>query len=186
MYGITTTPEQTELMPLKELFGELEETEVEALERLDDSDYAEAPQAIGSVVWTVRVRCYSSDRSCGRGRRREARAPARSPQAALVAPATANLLAKLAAGIADDLLTTVLLAFEGPVVLAPALAPEMADKPATRRNLETLVRDGYGIVPTMQGLEAATSERAEGGMADALTAFAYLKRFALEHRRAAA
>lgn len=111
---------------------------------------------------------------------------ARWGQAALVAPATANLLAKLAAGIADDLLTTVLLAFEGPVVLAPALAPEMAHKPATRRNLATVVRDGYGIVPTMQGLEAATSERAEGGMADAPTAFAYLKRFALDHRRAAA
>lgn len=56
MYGITT-PDQAELMPLTELFGDLEETEVEALERLDDSDDAKAPQAIGSVVWTVRVRC---------------------------------------------------------------------------------------------------------------------------------
>jgi len=56
MHGITT-PEQVDLEPLTELFGNLEETEVAALERLDESDHTETPQAIGSVVWTVRVRC---------------------------------------------------------------------------------------------------------------------------------
>jgi hypothetical protein len=49
--------EQVELEPLEELFGDVEETEAEALQRLGDDDFAEAPQAIGSVVWTVRLRC---------------------------------------------------------------------------------------------------------------------------------
>lgn len=111
---------------------------------------------------------------------------ARWAQAALVAPATANLLAKLVAGIADDLLSTVLLAFEGPIVLAPALPPAFARKPATLRNLEILARDGFGIVPTMEGLEAASSERGDGGMADIPTTLAYLKRFMLQTARAAA
>lgn len=111
---------------------------------------------------------------------------ARWGQAALVAPATANLLAKLANGIADDLLSTVLLAFEGPIVLAPSLPPAFARKPATQRNLQTLADDGFGIVPTAEGLEAASGERGEGGMADAPTALAYLKRFVLDATRAAA
>lgn len=111
---------------------------------------------------------------------------ARWAQAALVAPATANLLAKLVAGIADDLLSTVLLAFEGPIVLAPALPPAFARKPATLRNLEILASDGFGIVPTMEGLEAASSERGDGGMADIPTALAYLKRFMLDSAPSAA
>jgi hypothetical protein len=51
------TAEQVELDALTELFGSLEATEGEALERLDDSDHTDTPQAIGTVVWTVRVRC---------------------------------------------------------------------------------------------------------------------------------
>jgi hypothetical protein len=49
------TLERVELEALEELFGEVDEAE--ALERLGDDDFAEAPQAIGSVVWTVRLRC---------------------------------------------------------------------------------------------------------------------------------
>ena len=56
----------------------------------------------------------------------------------LVAPATANLLAKLAAGIADDLVTTVLLATRAPVLVAPAMNVNMWEHPATQANLETL------------------------------------------------
>ena len=51
------TPEQVELEPLTELFGDLDVAEQEALERLDEDDHADAPQAIGTVIWTVRVRC---------------------------------------------------------------------------------------------------------------------------------
>jgi len=98
-------------------------------------------------------------------------------EAVLVAPATANLVAKVAHGIADDLLTTVLLATERPVVLAPALTPAMAAKPATRRNLETLADDGYGVVPTARGFVASDGSVGEGAVADPPTALAFLKRF---------
>ncbi len=56
----------------------------------------------------------------------------------IVAPATADLLAKFATGLADDFLTTLHLAFTGPVVLAPAMNTAMWEHPATRKNLETL------------------------------------------------
>ena len=52
-----------------------------------------------------------------------------------VAPATANFLAKAASGLADDLLSTTLLSFAGPVVLAPAMNTRMWDKPVTQRNV---------------------------------------------------
>lgn len=51
------TLEQVKLEPLKELFGDVEETEAEAVQRLGEADFVEAPQAIGTVIWTVRVRC---------------------------------------------------------------------------------------------------------------------------------
>ncbi len=51
------TLDQVELEPLEELFGDVEETEAEALQRLGEDDFAEAPQAIGTVIWTVRLRC---------------------------------------------------------------------------------------------------------------------------------
>src|ERR1700677_2815084 len=54
----------------------------------------------------------------------------------VVAPATANLMAKAAGGAADDLLSTLLLSFTGPVLLAPAMNSEMWEKPAVQRNVE--------------------------------------------------
>ena len=57
---------------------------------------------------------------------------------AIVAPATANLLAKLAHGLADDLLTSTLLEYAGPLVIAPAMHTGMWEHPATRGNVETL------------------------------------------------
>ena len=59
-----------------------------------------------------------------------------------VAPATADLMAKLAHGLADDFLTTLYLAFTGPVLLAPAMNVNMWQHPATQANLETLRRRG--------------------------------------------
>ena len=64
----------------------------------------------------------------------------------LVAPATANVLAKFAHGLADDFLSTLYLAFRGPVVLAPAMNNNMWEHPATQANLETLRRRGHVIV----------------------------------------
>jgi phosphopantothenoylcysteine decarboxylase / phosphopantothenate---cysteine ligase len=76
---------------------------------------------------------------------------ARWGQVLVVAPATAHTLARLAAGLADDLLTNVALAFPGPVVVAPAMHTEMWEHPATRANLELLKRRGVRVVPPASG-----------------------------------
>jgi phosphopantothenoylcysteine decarboxylase/phosphopantothenate--cysteine ligase len=76
---------------------------------------------------------------------------ARWGQVLVVAPATAHTLARMAAGLADDLLTNVALAFHGPVVVAPAMHTEMWQHPATRANLESLERRGVLVVPPASG-----------------------------------
>ena len=68
-----------------------------------------------------------------------------------IAPATADLLAKLAHGLAGDFLTTLYLAFTGPVVLAPAMNVNMWQHPATQANVETLRRRGHRIVEPGSG-----------------------------------
>jgi len=69
----------------------------------------------------------------------------------VVSPATADLLAKFANGLADDFLTTMYLAFTGPVVLAPAMNSNMWLHAATQSNLETLRRRGHRIVDPEEG-----------------------------------
>ena len=64
----------------------------------------------------------------------------------IVAPATASFLARTAAGIADDLLSNVLLATKAPVVIAPAMHTEMWQNAATKRNVQQLELDGYILV----------------------------------------
>ena len=76
---------------------------------------------------------------------------ARWGQVLVVAPATAHTLARLAAGLADDLLTNVALAFGGPVVVAPAMHTEMWEHPATRANLAILEGRGVLVVPPASG-----------------------------------
>jgi phosphopantothenoylcysteine decarboxylase/phosphopantothenate--cysteine ligase len=68
-----------------------------------------------------------------------------------IAPATADLMAKLAHGLADDFLTTLYLAFTGPVVLAPSMNSNMWLHAATQANLETLRRRGHRIVEPDSG-----------------------------------
>lgn len=68
-----------------------------------------------------------------------------------VAPATANLLAKAACGLADDLLSTVLLAFHGPMILAPAMNSHMWQKPVVQRNIRQLRKDGFILVDPEEG-----------------------------------
>lgn len=63
-----------------------------------------------------------------------------------IAPATADIIAKAAAGIADDLVSTTILAFDGPILLAPAMNSVMWSKPATRRNVARLEEDGFFFV----------------------------------------
>jgi phosphopantothenoylcysteine decarboxylase/phosphopantothenate--cysteine ligase len=64
----------------------------------------------------------------------------------LIAPATADFIAKLAHGLADDLLSTLALATRAPVLIAPAMNPQMLSHPATQRNLQTLREFNYQII----------------------------------------
>ncbi|HTG37332.1 bifunctional phosphopantothenoylcysteine decarboxylase/phosphopantothenate--cysteine ligase CoaBC [Sphingomonas sp.] len=72
----------------------------------------------------------------------------------VVAPATADLLARMAAGIADDLATTLLLATDKPVLAAPAMNVRMWRHPATRRNVERLRGDGVTVMEPDEGAMA--------------------------------
>lgn len=69
----------------------------------------------------------------------------------VVAPATANIIAKIAAGIADDLLTTVMLATGAPVLVAPAMNVHMYENPIVRRNIETVQNHGLTIIEPGEG-----------------------------------
>ena len=69
----------------------------------------------------------------------------------LVCPATADLIAKMAAGMADDLATTLLLATDKPVVVAPAMNVRMWLHPATGRNVQQLVDDGVKVIEPAEG-----------------------------------
>lgn len=72
----------------------------------------------------------------------------------LICPATANLLAKLVAGFADDLLTTTLLCSEAPVLIAPAMNPTMWNQEVVRENVRLLKERGYAFVEPDEGLVA--------------------------------
>lgn len=71
-----------------------------------------------------------------------------------VAPASADVLAKAACGLADDLLSTLLLSFSGPIVFAPAMNSAMWEKPAVQRNIETLRGDGCHFVDPQEGWQS--------------------------------
>jgi phosphopantothenoylcysteine decarboxylase/phosphopantothenate--cysteine ligase len=88
----------------------------------------------------------------------------REAQVALVVPATANIIAKLAHGIADDLVTTALLAARIPVVLAPAMNDAMYRNDATQTNMRVLSERGYTFVEPESGF-LAERERGIGRLA---------------------
>jgi phosphopantothenoylcysteine decarboxylase/phosphopantothenate--cysteine ligase len=71
-----------------------------------------------------------------------------------VAPASADLLAKAACGLADDLLTTLLLSFTGPVLFAPAMNSAMWEKKSVQRNIATLRADGCHIIDPQEGWQS--------------------------------
>ena len=72
----------------------------------------------------------------------------------LIAPATANVIAKLAHGLADDMLTTTVLAARCPKLVAPAMNTAMLENPATQENLKTLERYGFRIIQPAVGMLA--------------------------------
>ncbi len=89
----------------------------------------------------------------------------RSADLVCVVPATADLMAKMAHGLADDLASTLLLATDTPVMIAPAMNVRMWDHPATQRNLATLVGDGVTVVGPVEG-PMACGEFGPGRMSD--------------------
>ena len=78
----------------------------------------------------------------------------RDADAVLIAPATADVMAKLVHGLADDLLTTLCLARECPLLVAPAMNRQMWENPATRRNAAQLLADGVGLLGPGAGEQA--------------------------------
>jgi phosphopantothenoylcysteine decarboxylase/phosphopantothenate--cysteine ligase len=86
----------------------------------------------------------------------------------LVCPATADLVAKMAAGIADDLATTLLLATDKPVVIAPAMNVRMWLHPATQRNLAQVRSDGVRVIEPAEG-EMACGEFGPGRLPEPQT-----------------
>ena len=85
----------------------------------------------------------------------------------VVAPASANTLAKLAAGLADNLLTSAALASPAPLVLAPAMNNRMWEHAATRANVDVLQSRGAHLVPPGRGRLASRGEWGLGRLADA-------------------
>lgn len=86
-------------------------------------------------------------------------------EAIVVAPATANLIAKMAHGLADDAASTLLLAFEGPVWIAPAMNTAMWRHAATRRNVATVFGRGVHVIDPGEG-KLACGDTGPGRMAE--------------------
>ncbi|GAB1406394.1 hypothetical protein MASR1M8_03130 [Thermomonas brevis] len=95
-------------------------------------------------------------------------------QRVVVAPATANTIAKLAHGMADDLVGTLCLATEAPILLAPAMNHRMWRHPATQANVATLVARGVAVVGPNDG-PLAEGESGPGRMAEPLEIVAALE-----------
>lgn len=104
---------------------------------------------------------------------------AKDPDLVVVAPATAHLLARAAMGLADDLLTALLLARSGPVLVAPAMNDAMFAHPATRGNLQILAGRGWQFVGPETGPLAEGPSDRPGRMSEPETIFAAAHRLLL-------
>ncbi len=83
----------------------------------------------------------------------------------LIAPATANILGKFASGIADDLLSSLLLAYEGPLLIAPAMNSKMFKHPMVKKNIKRLSKIGVGFIGPCTG-SLACGDEGVGRMSD--------------------
>lgn len=124
----------------------------------------------------VHVNPWESDR------KPEHIALAERPDLVVVAPCTANTMAKLAAGLADNLLTSVLLATKKPVLIAPAMNTGMWLAAATVRNLETLRADGLHFVGPGTG-NLACGDTGIGRMAEPEEILAAMAELLVEDER---
>jgi len=82
-----------------------------------------------------------------------------------IVPATANIIGKIACGIADDLVSTTAMACSSPVIMAPAMNPDMYNSPALQRNLSVLKNDGIIIVGPDEGM-VVCGDQGMGKLAD--------------------
>ena len=82
-----------------------------------------------------------------------------------IAPASANTLAKAATGMADDLLSTLMLSFSGPVLFAPAMNIDMWAKPSVQRNVDVLLKDGFHFIGPEEGWQSCR-RKGKGRMAE--------------------
>jgi phosphopantothenoylcysteine synthetase/decarboxylase len=92
----------------------------------------------------------------------------------LIMPATANVIAKAALGIADDLLTTAILACAAPVVFVPCMNERMWFNPAVQRNVQTARSNGYHVIEPAHGMEIADLQKNYGVMAPLDKVIAFL------------
>jgi len=92
----------------------------------------------------------------------------------VIAPATANIIAKLANGIADDMLTSSVLAATCPVIIAPAMNTYMYKNPATANNISVLIERGFHVMDTDSGA-LACGYTGSGRMKEAEEIFEYAK-----------
>ena len=99
---------------------------------------------------------------------------AESADLVVVAPATANIIAKIRYGIADDLLSSVLLAARAPIVVAPAMNDGMWESPVTQDNIAALEKRGITVIGPENG-ELACGTRGKGRMMDPQKIFEALK-----------
>ncbi|MBL8640930.1 MAG: bifunctional phosphopantothenoylcysteine decarboxylase/phosphopantothenate--cysteine ligase CoaBC [Alphaproteobacteria bacterium] len=99
----------------------------------------------------------------------------------VVAPASANLIAKMVHGIADDLASTTLLASNKPIIVSPAMNPEMWTKSSTQRNIALLKEDGVHIISPTIG-EMACGETGPGRMPEALEIFNVIQNFLIKEK----
>ena len=93
---------------------------------------------------------------------------------AVIAPATATIIGKIANGIADDLLSSMVLALQCPVVIAPAMHHQMWSHPAVGNNVKTLKSFGYHIIEPAQG-ELASGDTGTGRMQEPETILHYIQ-----------
>ena len=126
---------------------------------------AEAERFVGALTFASLTARPVYTVALGRARTHSARSFGSRGAVFLIAPATANTIAKLAAGIADDLVTTCALAARIPVLIAPAMNSAMYEDPATQANLRALRERGYDIVDPERGF-LAERERGIGRLAD--------------------
>jgi phosphopantothenoylcysteine decarboxylase/phosphopantothenate--cysteine ligase len=101
---------------------------------------------------------------------------ARDCDLVLVAPATADLIGKMANGLANDLASTILIATDRPVLMAPAMNPKMWANPAVARNVARLVADGVHLVGPAAGEMAESGEAGVGRMVEPLDIVAEVER----------